>query len=238
MKPAVLFDLGNTLAAYYRADEFRPILETAITRVSDELRERRLAEVSLEAALSAAWAENREAPDFRFRPMADRLERIFGISLSHDPRLAGTLCANFLEPIFALGKLYADTLPVLSALRDAGYGTAIVSNTPWGSPAALWRRELQRLGLTASVDCVVLCGDVGWRKPAPQIFAHAARRLDRRPEECLFVGDDLNWDIAGAAAAGMRPVLIDRDRRHANHAGARVRGLHGVLEVLTAGVNR
>jgi len=35
---AVLFDLGNTLAAYYRRDEFQPILERAVDNVLTELR--------------------------------------------------------------------------------------------------------------------------------------------------------------------------------------------------------
>jgi putative hydrolase of the HAD superfamily len=85
------------------------------------------------------------------------------------------------------------------------------------------------------VDAVVLCGDVGWRKPAPEIFHHAVRKLDCRPEECIFVGDDLRWDIEGSASVGMRPVLIDRDGRHPEHRGKRVTGLDDVLAVLEAG---
>ena len=232
MKPAVLFDLGNTLAAYYRADQFGPILELAISGVLRELESRDLTSVAPEAALSRALAENEEAPDFRFRPMADRLARIFDVSLADDPPLAEALCECFLRPIFAIGRLYEDTLPALAELRDAGHPTAIVSNAPWGSPPDLWRRELARLGLAASVDCVVLCGDVGWRKPAREIFDYAARMLERLPGKCVFVGDDLRWDISGSAAAGMRPLLMDREHRHPNHSADRAHDLFGVLEVV------
>ena len=51
------------------------------------------------------------------------------------------------------------------ALRSRGIKTAIVSNTPWGSPADAWRAELTRHGLLDKVDATVFCMDVGWRKP-------------------------------------------------------------------------
>ena len=38
MTAAVLFDVGNTLAAYYRREEFLPILDRAVARTSARLR--------------------------------------------------------------------------------------------------------------------------------------------------------------------------------------------------------
>lgn len=225
MIAAVLFDLGNTLAAYYHASEFRPVLADAIGAVRDELGARRLCDVSFEA-LAAASVENGEAPDYRFRPMLERLERIFQVPLVNDPSLAAAVCTRFLNPIFALGRIYDDTLPALDELRRAGVRTAIVSNAPWGSPAELWRAELRRLGLADAVDAVVMCGDVGWRKPAPYIFHHALRTLSCRAADCMFVGDDLQWDIEGSGSVGMRAVLIDRDGRHPEYAGERIGTLH------------
>ena len=230
-KPAVLFDLGNTLVAYYRPEQFRPILETAIGTVWDELTRRELTTVTLEAAIASAVVENREAADFRFSPMADRLARIFAVAVAEDVSLR--LCELFLRPIFAMGSLYQDTLPVLNELAGRGYPIAVVSNAPWGSPPELWRHELGRLGLLDAVHCVVLCGDVGWRKPAAQIFNHAANSVRRAATECVFVGDDLRWDIEGSAAVGMQAVLMDRDDRHGDYVGARVRDLHGLLSMVT-----
>ena len=233
MTAAVLFDLGNTLAAYYHASEFEPILTKAIGAVRDELAGRGMCEASLEVALGAAITQNAEAPDYRFRPMIGRLERIFQVRLADDPLLAAAICERFLGPIFAVGRVYDDTLPTLARLRQAGLKTAIVSNAPWGSPPDLWRRELERLQLADAVDAVVLCGDVGWRKPAADIFHHAVGQLGCRTTECMFVGDDLRWDVEGSAAVGMRPVLLDRTGRHATHAGQRITDLHGVLAALS-----
>ena len=232
MTAAVLFDLGNTLAAYYRPEEFRPILERAVARTSARLRAAGFEQVSHDDAMLRAVAENREATDFRFAPMADRLARIFSVPAEAMKELGEPLCEAFLGPIFEIGKTYDDTHATLELLRSRGYRTAVVSNLPWGSPPKLWRKELRRLGIAALVDAVVLCGDVGWRKPSRRIFDHAGERLGVPSAQCVFVGDELEWDIAGSAAAGMRPVLIDREERHPGFDGARIRSLHELLPIL------
>jgi len=234
MKPALLFDLGNTLAAYYHKDEFDPILRQAISDVRRELDALGLAHVLLDQALAAALRENSEAPDHRFTPMVARLERIFDLSLQCQPLLAAQLCETFLSPIFARGRVYDDVLPALDRLRGAGFATAIVSNTPWGSPSELWRLELERLGLADSVDHAIFCGDAGWRKPALAIFDFAAAVLERPPSSCVFVGDDVSWDIMGSEAAGMSAVLIDRDNRHSQFAGSRIESLAELADILAA----
>lgn len=228
----MLFDLGNTLAEYYRRDEFAPILQRAVAAARDHLLAAGHPAAELEPALARAAAENREAADFRFEPMGDRLARIFELGAAARAELDTPLCERFLEPIFALGRVYPEALPALERLRAGSYRIAIVSNAPWGSPPELWRRELQRLGLAEFVDAVVMCGDVGWRKPAQRIFEHACERLGVRSDECWFVGDDLDWDVAGSAAVGMRPVLIDRDGRHPAFHGLRVRNLDELASIL------
>jgi putative hydrolase of the HAD superfamily len=229
---AVLFDLGNTLAAYYRPDQFGPILEQSVESALAELGRQGIRAPDFNTALTAAHRENREAADFRFSPMEQRLARIFEISASEHAELLKDLCECFLAPIFAVGRVYDDTLPVLADLRRAGYLTAIVSNAPWGSPPQLWRDRLREMGLVQVVTEVILCGDVGWRKPAPTIFRHSASTLGVRCEECVFVGDELQWDVAGSTAVGMRSVLIDRDDIHPTYEGSRIRSLYELQELL------
>ena len=232
MTAAVLFDVGNTLAAYYRREEFLPILDRAVARTSARLRAAGFEGVPHDVAMSRALAENREAADFRCAPMAHRLARIFSVPSDAMKALAEPLCEAFLGPIFEIGRVYDDTHATLQMLRSQGYRTAVVSNLPWGSPPKLWRKELRRLGIAALTDAIVLCGDVGWRKPSRRIFDHASERLGVPSSQCVFVGDELDWDIAGSAAAGMRPILIDRDDRHAGFDGARIRSLHELLPLL------
>ena len=76
---AVLFDLGNTLAAYYQHQRVPSNLGGGNWRRRDELTRRGLCRVSEESVMAAAVTENREAPDHRVTPMIDRFERIFAV---------------------------------------------------------------------------------------------------------------------------------------------------------------
>ncbi len=234
---AVLFDLGNTLVAYYRARDFAPILRESIDDICDFLADRNSVEVERDAVFQHALELNKEAPDNRVRPLAGRLAEIFSECELTDDDL-NAVCNLFLRPIFRLGTLAPHTLPMLEALRRQGIRTAIVSNTPWGSPADRWMEELHRFGLTEAVDATVFCTEVGWRKPAKQIFQHALSLLEVDARDCVFVGDDPRWDVEGAERSGLRPILIDPQRLITNARCPVIQSLEELLPlVLPAGVD-
>jgi putative hydrolase of the HAD superfamily len=212
MKNVILFDLGNTLVRYYVRSQFPGILQKAIADVQDYLREESiLKEVSEKSIWNRVEKEDYEAEDHSTMPLESRLVRIFqldGSAISSDAIM--TMCRRFMKPIFALAHRYDDVLPVLRELGDRGIRKAIISNTPWGSPADLWREEMERLDLRKQVELIVFCRDVGWRKPARQIFEYTLEKLQVEPQECVFVGDDPRWDLAGPRSIGMQAILIDR----------------------------
>jgi FMN phosphatase YigB (HAD superfamily) len=72
---------------------------------------------------------------------------------------------------------------ILQIISELGIKSAIVSNTPWGSAAAAWRKELARLGLADAVDAAVFCTDVGWRKPASPAFERALTLLGGQADD-------------------------------------------------------
>ncbi|MBN1347260.1 MAG: HAD family hydrolase [Phycisphaerae bacterium] len=222
MKKAVLFDLGNTLVAYYGRDEWPGILAESIREVTSLLEERGLYRIDPASLPDRIQRERVEADDYRVRPLEGRLSRIFELAPdAMASELGDELSRRFLRPTFALARRYDDALPVLGELRQRGLRTAILSNSPWGSPPEPWREEVDRHGLTAAVDAVAFCRDVGYRKPAPQGFRHVMSLLDVDAGECVFVGDDPRWDLAGPRGVGMEAILIDRTGV-ANPAGADV----------------
>ena len=224
---AVLFDLGGTLVQYYGRSQIPEVLEQAITEVQNYLLRQDRLLVSPEAIWQAVEEENHEASDYRVRPLERRLAHIFGLGdPGQDAELYESMCRCFLRPIFGRARRFDDALPVLQRLRSAGYSLAIVSNTAWGSPAHLWREEIARHGLDRLVDEAVFCTDVGWRKPAPQIFTHTLEKLDARPRDCIFVGDDHRWDYFGPRAMGIEAVLLDREGTMQDITDRRVRDLH------------
>lgn len=97
-----------------------------------------------------------------------------------------------------------DRTQVLSDLARR-YPLALVSNFDHAPTA---RAILEREGLTASFDEIVISDEVGVCKPHPEIFHHAARALSVDPRACLHVGDSEEADIAGAVGAGLRAIHV------------------------------
>jgi HAD superfamily hydrolase (TIGR01509 family) len=98
-------------------------------------------------------------------------------------------------------RLYADTLPVLRALFDAGVPVAVVSNIGFDL-----RPICAALGLADYVSCWALSFEVGRCKPDPAIFRYACRHLSVEPESTLMVGD--TPADAAAVDAGCRVLVL------------------------------
>ena len=228
----ILFDLGNTLVQYFNREEFAEILVQAVTEVQDYLSGVGLLAVSEEEMWAQVRLEDYENKDYSVRPLEDRLSRIFRIETAVlSEELSVSMCRRFMKPIFATGKTYEDTNPALQGLRERGFRLAIVSNTTWGSPASLWREELKRLGLALMMDVAVFCRDVGWRKPAKQVFEYALAKLGSDVKDCVFVGDDPRWDIAGPQGVGIRAILIDRQHGSRDIEVERISDLRELLSL-------
>ena len=227
MKSAVLFDLGGTLVQYFGRSEIRQVLAEAVGEVEQCLCQKILLHVSAEQGWERALEEGHEAGDHRVRPLEQRLAHIFRLDeRAYDDALIDELCRCFVKPIFGRARRYDDAVPVLQRLRSDGCKVAIVSNTAWGSPADLWREEVARHGLDALVDVTVFCSDVGWRKPAPQIFAYTLEKLGVCSEECIFIGDDPRWDFLGPRSVGIAAILLDRSGTLQDVTEERVRDLY------------
>jgi putative hydrolase of the HAD superfamily len=102
--------------------------------------------------------------------------------------------------------LYEDVQPVLAGLRARGLKLGLVSNGG---------REISDFvahhGL--DVDCAVASRAHGWIKPHESIFLAALDLIGVEPGDAAMVGDSVEDDIEGAAALGMRAILIDREGR-------------------------
>jgi len=85
------------------------------------------------------------------------------------------------------------------------YKLGIVSNYTY---APLIYAGLRKLKISDFFDAVLVSQEVGWRKPSPEIFQEALRRLRVKAEEVVYVGDTPLEDIEGAKNVGMKTVFI------------------------------
>lgn len=105
-------------------------------------------------------------------------------------------------------RVYPDVWPTLQALRQRGYHLGIISNFAWRLADLV-----KDLGLADAFDLILTSAQVGYRKPRQEIFARALQLAGVEPTAALYVGDDPVCDLAGAQAAGIPGLLIDRRRR-------------------------
>jgi putative hydrolase of the HAD superfamily len=119
---------------------------------------------------------------------------------------------HFEEP--ATWDVFPDVVPALSALREIGAPLGIVSNFD-----SRVLRILDGLDLARWFASVTLASQVGATKPDRAIFARALAHHGVDASRAIHVGDSPGEDGAGAVAAGLRAVLIDRAGRHADRPG-------------------
>jgi putative hydrolase of the HAD superfamily len=100
---------------------------------------------------------------------------------------------------------FPDAAGALGTMRALGMRAAVVSNWDCSLGAVLGE-----LGLRGLVDTVVTSAETGVRKPDPRIFESALAAVQCPPARAVLVGDSLDVDVRGGAAAGIRSVLLDR----------------------------
>ena len=125
-----------------------------------------------------------------------------------DPAMADRAALDFTEMRADCCVAYPDAVPALERVRAAGLRTAVVTN---GMSDLQWLK-LERAGLAPHFDVFVASAAVGIGKPDPRIFEVAIDRLGSSAASAWLVGDNPARDVAGARAAGIRSVWLDRRR--------------------------
>jgi putative hydrolase of the HAD superfamily len=106
-------------------------------------------------------------------------------------------------------RLYPDVLPALRRLREHSLQLGVISD--WGIGLGL---ILRHHDLIDYFDFAVVSAAVRHSKPDPALFQTALTRANAIPDYAIHVGDAYLLDVLGARAAGITPVLLDRQRRY------------------------
>jgi putative hydrolase of the HAD superfamily len=94
---------------------------------------------------------------------------------------------------------------LLTALHGR-VATGVVTN----NVASEQRQKIDACGFGPLLDAVIISEDAGVTKPDPRIFELALEQLGRTAAESVMIGDAWETDIAGARAAGIRPIWLNR----------------------------
>jgi len=210
---AVLFDMGNTLVKYdYGAPEevFQRILSSlGISRSLDEIKKAfsdSKQKAEYKQLLSSLGKIRCEEYWFQWDAMVLR-----HLKIDENEELARIIHSKWFD--FVDSSLYPEVREVLSELKRRELKVGLISTA--------YEEEIQFILRQANLektafDIIVGVDTMKKFKPNPEIFKYAISKLDVKPEESMFVGDNVEADYEGAENAGIHALLIDRTRKQQN----------------------
>jgi len=201
---AIFFDFGETLATLAPSKEelFIQAARSVGLQLKLEAVCRAYQIVDFHYKYSSVHIHDRE--DF-YENYNQQLAEALGIS-SHVSRLGPALVKEFAKNKH--WKLFDGVPQALRRLREQGLLLALVANWDSNLPTLI-----EQLGIRQEFSSVVSSQAAGVEKPDPAIFLLAAAEFSLSPKtnRILYVGNEYRADVMGARAAGLIPVLIDRN---------------------------
>jgi FMN phosphatase YigB (HAD superfamily) len=135
-------------------------------------------------------------------------------------------------------QAFDDVIELLPSIHAQGIKLGIVTNAYY--PMWMRDKELTLLGIDPKMfDSRISSADIGYLKPHRAIFRQSLANLDAKPDEAVFIGDNLKADIGGAKSLGMKAVLrasagtqVKEQDQNAPVPDATISSLHDLLPVL------
>jgi len=219
---AVVLDFGGTLAdGHIDWDEYHRAIQGLLKALGFSIDMSRLRR-AIAAALDRLERIRARGEELTF-------EEVYAHALS---RLDVPPDEGTLEMVHGLFRRHFETAiypcveEVLRRLSKR-YKLGLLSNTLSDTP----RIALQQARLMGYFDVVALSRDLGFRKPHPRAFLHILERLGFEAEEAVHVGDNVEADMEGATAAGMRAIWV-RGADEPSWTGFTIRSICDLPELL------
>jgi FMN phosphatase YigB (HAD superfamily) len=201
---AIFLDVGNTMRIVIPDEEFviqskQQLAElTGVEMAPDAFHEllterykvlrKRAKEELIEASEKEMWTEWM-LPDFpaeKIAPLSSKLTRLW-----RD-------CDGRRVP-------REDVKETVIELNRRGYLLGLIANTITETEIPDY---LEAENLTGYFKTVILSSKIGIRKPNPEIYWEAARRIGVEPAHCVYVGDNPVRDVEGTRAAGYGMFIL------------------------------
>lgn len=201
---AIFLDVGNTLRIVIEDPEFtcqarKDLMAVVGTKESEQAffegletrwkaYRKQSKETLIEASEKELWSKwlLPNYPAEKIGPLAGKLTRLWR---DHDGRRVPR----------------EDVKSTVLELDKRGYILGIIANTITETEIPDW---MEAEGLTNCFKAVVLSSKVAIRKPNPEIYWEAARRVGVEPSKCAYVGDNPVRDVEGTQAAGFGMMIL------------------------------
>jgi len=230
MKPqAVIFDLFGTIVDGFAASSAR-------------YQEQFAAALGLPPeVLNPHW---RQLTDRRtlgeFQTVEESIEHVCGIiGVTVPPAQIETAAQVRLELTRSALRPRPDAIETFEKLKTLGLKIGLLSNCSIEIPIVWPETEFAEW-----FDSTVFSARERTKKPAREIYFLACERLGVAPEDCVYVADGENYELAAAAKVGMQPVLIRTSESHSEvrreareWQGTTIASLTNLLEITGVGTD-
>jgi putative hydrolase of the HAD superfamily len=121
------------------------------------------------------------------------------------PWIANQMADEYVKRTTEHAYLFPGTMELLAYLKEKNYVLSVMTN---GFKEVQYPK-IARSGLGPYFEYIFISEEIGYNKPDRRIFEFALKKMNASPTEVLFVGDDYEVDIEGAADAGMDQVFFN-----------------------------
>jgi putative hydrolase of the HAD superfamily len=201
----VLFDLDGTLVDHHAAT--KAALHAWLPGYGlsrDDIEALESTWATIEQRHHRAW----EAGQISFTEQRRRRLRDFLPVIGQDPpdHRLDAIFAEYLACYQASWTAFDDAAPALARVTAAGLRTAILTNGDQTQQTA----KLAATGLLDRCGPVFASSHLPAAKPDPRAYRHVCRHLAVAPDQVLMVGDNYDFDVLAARAAGLSAIHLDR----------------------------
>lgn len=203
-----LFDLYGTLVDIHTDEEkdalwvccARELIRLGGSAEPEALR--RLYETGVRKLEARDRAEKGPGAEIDLAPVFREMLESAGIPASEEQVrfFAGFFRMASLEKL----RLFPGAAELLKAIRQAGKHAYLLSN----AQALFTRPELDKLGLTAQFDGILLSSEVGFKKPSPVFYRAMLEKYHLDPRRTVMTGNDDEADCWGATAVGLDSCYV------------------------------
>jgi putative hydrolase of the HAD superfamily len=188
---AVAFDLDGTLYPNYRLN---------LRLIPFILKEQRLVRAFGEARTRLRKSGGGSGGNF-YEAQAKIMAEILGEDAGKVLEKADKLIYRGWEDYFKKIRLFPHVEETLGAMRKNGITLGLLSDFP---PET----KLKNLKINQFWDAVVCSERSGFLKPDTAAFLEMAALMGKAPDQILYVGNSISYDVVGARKAGMKAALI------------------------------
>lgn len=180
---AIIFDLGGVLVDWNPNYLFDKVFDNAEEK-----------QFFFDNICTMDWNEHQDAG----RPLQEATDLL----VAHHPEWKEYIVAYYDRWKEMLGGPIHDTVEIFRELKERGH-YKIYALTNWS--AELFPKALELYDFLHWFDGRVVSGEEGMRKPAPEFYQVLLDRYDLKPEDVIFIDDNLR-NVKAAEAMGIKSI--------------------------------